>query len=214
MGCATITIKYLLYVFNTLWAIIGILLIILGGFGWDAMPRNYAIGVISLGGVILLIAFFGCMGAARESARSLWTHAITMLVMIVLVVVMICFNTRDVFKKYALQEVNDFWQKEITQPGSMDNMQIVYACCGRDSAEDYVNIGRSPPSSCCKDSNCINPLNVYITGCITKVEAAFADEVLTTQICEWCLLGVSLVILLLATALAIHYTNQKRRFGY
>lgn len=48
-----------------------------------------------------------------------------MLVMIVLVVVMICFNTRDVFKKYALQEVNDFWQKEITQPGSMDNMQIV-----------------------------------------------------------------------------------------
>ncbi|XP_037828461.1 tetraspanin-6 [Lucilia sericata] len=214
MGCATKTIKCTLFIFNTLWAILGVLLLLLAGFGWDAMPQNYAIGIIALGCVILLTFLFGCFGAVRESARSLWTYAVMLLILLVLTIVFICYNTRDVFKNYALKEIDDLWDQEIIQSGAMDSKQIIYECCGRNSFADYGRINRQLPSSCCKDGNCINPLNVYVTGCLTKVEEAFSNESLTTEISEWCLLGLNIIVLVLSTILAIHYTNQRRRYNY
>lgn len=214
MGCATRTIKCTLFLFNTLWAILGILLLLLAGFGWDAMPQNYAIGIIALGSVILITSIFGCFGAVRESARSLWTYAVMLLILLVLTVIFICYNTRDVFKNYALQEVDDLWIQEKSFPGTMDSKQKIYECCGRNSSDDYFQINRPTPSSCCKAGNCINPLHIYATGCLIKVEEAFADEAFTTEISEWCLLGLNIVILVLSTILAIHYTNQKRRYNY
>ncbi|XP_073845951.1 tetraspanin 42El [Musca autumnalis] len=214
MGCATRTIKCILLIFNTLWAIFGILLLLLAGFGWDAMPQNYGIGIIALGCVILLTSLFGCFGSIRESARSLWTYAVMLLIILVLTVVFICLNTRDVFKNYAIQEVNQLWDQEMIHPGSMDQKQLVYECCGKNGPDDYLLAGRITPSSCCKDSNCINPLNIYVTGCLSKIEEAFSNEALTSQISEWVLLGLNSVVLLMSIMLAIHYTNQRRRFNY
>ncbi|XP_075167043.1 tetraspanin 42El [Haematobia irritans] len=214
MGCATRTIKCVLLIFNTLWAIFGVLLLLLAGFGWDAMPQHYAIGFIALGCVILLTALFGCFGSVRESARSLWTYAVMLIVILVLTIVFICMNTRDVFKNYAIEEVNGLWEKEKISPGAMDQKQIVYECCGRKGPDDYLLMGRITPPSCCKDSNCINPLNIYMDGCLAKIEQAFSNESLTTQISEWVLLGLNIVVLAMSLLLAIHYTNQRRRFNY
>ncbi|EDW08614.1 23 kDa integral membrane protein [Drosophila mojavensis] len=217
MGCATGTIKYSLFLFNALWAILGILVIVFGCLGWGAMPQQYAIGIIVLGGIILLISMFGCFGAIRESSRMLWTYVSLLLVLLVLIGVFIFFNTRDVFKKYAIKTVEDHWQQELTRPGSMDLIQKTYSCCGRYGAADYIPIGRrnnTVPSSCCKFNNCLNPLNVYPDGCLAKVELAFADEATTSRYCEWGLLGFDLVILGLAIILAIHYSNRRRRYNY
>lgn len=60
-------------ILNYSFQIYGVLLIVFGGLGWDAMPRNYSIGCICLGVIIFLIAVFGCFAALRESSRSLWT---------------------------------------------------------------------------------------------------------------------------------------------
>ncbi|XP_017472876.1 PREDICTED: protein late bloomer [Rhagoletis zephyria] len=214
MGCATGTIKYSLFLLNMLWAILGILVILFGGLGWGAMPQSYAIGIICLGGVILFISFFGCFGTIRESTRLLWTYAICLLVLLVLIVVFICLSSRDVFKRYAMEGVEAQWRKELMQPGSMDTVQMVYACCGLNSAEDYIRIARAPPASCCNDGNCINPLNLHLTGCLPKVEEAFVDEAILTTYYEYGLLGFDFLILLLTVILAIHYQNRKRRFSY
>ncbi|XP_064540353.1 23 kDa integral membrane protein [Drosophila montana] len=217
MGCATGSIKYSLFLFNALWAILGILVIVFGGLGWGAMPQQYAIGIMVLGGIILLISMFGCFGAIRESSRMLWTYVSLLLVLLVLIAVFIFFNTRDVFKKYAMQTVEDHWQLELTKPGSMDLIQKTYSCCGRYGAGDYIAIGHrnnTVPSSCCKGNNCLNPLNVYTDGCLGKVEAAFADEASTSRYFEWGLLGFDLIILGLAIILALHYSNQRRRYNY
>ncbi|XP_011178820.1 protein late bloomer [Zeugodacus cucurbitae] len=214
MSCATGTIKYSLFLLNMLWAILGILIILFGGLGWGGMPQNYAIGFIVLGGVILVISFFGCFGTMRESARLLWTYAICLFVPIIVIVVFICLSTRDVFKRYAMEGVEAQWRQELLQPGAMDSVQSVYACCGLNSAEDYIRIMRAPPASCCKDSNCINPLNLYLTGCLPKVEEAFADEATVTSYHEYGLLAFACLILLLTVILAIHYQNRKRRFSY
>ncbi|XP_030387447.1 protein late bloomer [Scaptodrosophila lebanonensis] len=214
MGCATGTIKYALFIFNALWAILGILVIGLGGLGWGAMPQTHAISIIVLGCVMLFISFFGCFGALRESSRLLWTYATLLLVLLVLIVAQMFIGTRDVFKEYAIKTVEDSWVQELTTPGSMNLIQKTYNCCGRNGADDYVKIGRLPPSSCCKDSNCINPLNLFTTGCLTKVEDAFADEAQTRQYYEWGMLGFDLIILVLAVILAIHYTNRRRRYNY
>ncbi|ALC41260.1 Tsp42El [Drosophila busckii] len=217
MGCATGTIKYSLFLFNALWAILGILVIVFGGLGWGAMPQHYAIGIVVLGGIILLISMFGCFGAIRESSRMLWTYVTLLLVLLVLIAVFIFYNTRDVFRKYAMKTVEDHWQMELLKPGSMDMIQRTYSCCGLNGASDYQTIGHrnyTVPSSCCKGNNCLNPLNVNIEGCLSKVEEAFADEASTSRYCEWGLLGFDLVILALAVILAIHYTNRRRRYNY
>lgn len=48
-----------------------------------------------------------------------------MLVLLVLVIISICFNTRNVFKNYALSQVEETWAKELHHPGAMDNMQQI-----------------------------------------------------------------------------------------
>ncbi|KAH8254228.1 hypothetical protein KR032_009001 [Drosophila birchii] len=217
MGCATGTIKYSLFLFNALWAILGILVLIFGALGWGGMPDEYAIGILVLGGIILIISLFGCCGAVRESPRMLWTYVSLLLVLLLLMVAFIVLNPRDVFKKYAAQKVEHDWIQEQTSPGSMDLNQRTYGCCGRDSPQDYLSIqyyNQTVPSSCCKELNCVNPLNLYTDGCLKKVEEAFADEGSTTTYLEWGLLGFDLVILLLAVVLAIHYTNRQRRYNY
>ncbi|EDV59740.1 protein late bloomer [Drosophila erecta] len=217
MGCATGTIKYSLFLFNALWAILGILVLILGGLGWGAMSNAYAIGILVLGGTILVISLFGCCGAIRKSARMLWTYVSLLLVLLLLIVAFIILHPKDVFKKYALQTVENQWELEQTSPGSMDNIQKTYQCCGRDSAQDYLDIkfwNDTVPSSCCKGGSCVNPLNLYVKGCLSQVEEAYADEATTLAYLEWGLLGLNAAILLLAIFLAIHYTNQQRRYNY
>ncbi|EDW46701.1 protein late bloomer [Drosophila sechellia] len=217
MGCATGTIKYSLFLFNALWAMLGILVLIFGGLGWGAMPDSYAIGILVLGGIILVISLFGCCGAVRESPRMLWTYATLLLILLLLIVAFIILNPKDVFKKYALQTVENQWELEQTKPGSMDIIQKTYYCCGRDSAQDYLDIkfwNNTVPSSCCKDDSCVNPLNLYLRGCLEKVEEAFADEATTLGYLEWGLLGFNAAILSLAIILAIHYTNRRRRYNY
>ncbi|XP_017050172.1 protein late bloomer [Drosophila ficusphila] len=217
MSCATGTIKYSLFLFNALWAILGVLVLIFAGLGWGAMPEAYAIGLVVLGGIILLISMFGCCGAIRESPRMLWTYVTLLLILLVLIVTFIILSPRDVFKKYALKMVEDHWELEQTKPGSMDNIQRTFSCCGRDSAQDYLNSqfwNNTVPSSCCKDNSCVNPLNLNQIGCLNRVEEAYADEATTSSYLEWGLLGFDAVILLLAVILAIHYSNRQRRYNY
>ncbi|XP_034477256.1 protein late bloomer [Drosophila innubila] len=217
MGCAMGTVKYSLFLFNALWGILGIVVIVFGGLGLGAMPENYAIGIMILGGFILLISIFGCFGAIRESYRMLWTYVTLLLVLIVLIVVFMLFNTRDTFKHYAMQMVEDQWQQELIKPGSMDHIQKTYTCCGRYGADDYFSIAHrndTVPLSCCRGNHCVNPLHVYNEGCLSSVEKAFADEATTTQYCEWGLLAFDLIILALAFILAIHYSNRRRRYNY
>lgn len=217
MGCATGTIKYSLFLFNALWAILGIMVIVFGGLGLGAMPEMYAIGIIILGGIILLISLFGCFGAIRESSRMLWTYVSLLLVLLVLIAVFMFFNTRDTFKRYAMQTVEDHWQEELTKPGSMDLIQKTYSCCGLHGIGDYFTIPNrndTVPSSCCKGNSCVNPLNINSDGCLKSVEKAFADEATTSRYCEWGLLGFDLIILALAIILAIHYSNRRRRYNY
>ncbi|KAH8391236.1 hypothetical protein KR215_009252 [Drosophila sulfurigaster] len=217
MGCATGTIKYSLFLFNALWAILGIVVIVFGGLGVGAMPQYYAIGIMVLGGVILLISLFGCCGAIRESCRMLWTYVTLLLILLVLIIAAIVLNPRDTFKKYAIQVVEQQWQQELTKPGSMDFIQKTNSCCGRNGPEDYKTIGHVTdivPSSCCKGNNCMNPSYVYTEGCLSRVEKVFADEAITWQYCEWGLLGFDVIILTLAIILAIHYSNRRRRYNY
>ncbi|XP_022225638.1 protein late bloomer [Drosophila obscura] len=217
MGCATGTIKYSLFLFNALWAILGILVLIFGGLGWGAMPNHYAIGTLVLGGIMLLISVFGCSGAVRESPRMLWTYVSLLVVLLVLIATFIVIQPRDVLKKHALQTVETAWKLEQTQPGSMDSIQKTYSCCGLNSAQDYLEISYwndSVPNSCCKGNNCVNPLNLYAVGCLTKVEEEYSDESAMLRYLEWGLLGFDVVILSLAIILAIHYTNRRRRYNY
>ncbi|XP_037951600.1 protein late bloomer-like [Teleopsis dalmanni] len=214
MGCATGALKVTLCILNILSTILGIYVILFGALGWGAMPQIYAIGIIALGLVLVLISFFGCFGTLRESPRILWTYIVFLLILLILVVVFMLISKPDVFKKYALEGVEYHWKKELKKSGAMDTIQTTYSCCGRNSPEDYITIQRLPPASCCVDHNCINPLNLYITGCLAKVENSFSDEEIIMKYNEWGLIGFDIIILVIATVLAIHYTNRRRRYSY
>ncbi|KAF4524096.1 hypothetical protein B566_EDAN007679 [Ephemera danica] len=74
MGCGTVTIKYLLFIFN---------LIFVGHHAYDLAVFNVVVGSI-----VLLIAFFGCCGAIQESHCMVITYSVLMC--IILLVQLIC----------------------------------------------------------------------------------------------------------------------------
>jgi len=50
-------------------------------------------------------------------------YASLLLILLLLIVAFIILNPKDVFKKYALQTVENQWELEQTKPGSMDIIQ-------------------------------------------------------------------------------------------
>ncbi|XP_044312447.1 23 kDa integral membrane protein-like [Drosophila rhopaloa] len=217
MSCKTSTLKYSFFFSNTIWLIIGILVIVSGALSLGMVGYGYVIGILVVGVVIILTSLFGYYGAVREGPRMLWMYVSFLLALLVVVLTFIILHPKDIFKNYAIQEVKDHWKLEETHPGSMDTIQTSYQCCGLDGAADYLNSkvwNHTAPNSCCKENICVNPLNLNREGCLRNVELSFEDENSIVRYMEWGLFGFNIVMLVLGAILAIHYTNSQRRFNY
>jgi len=198
MGCGTTLVKYLLFLFNFVFVVGGITLVALGALTYtkfehydDLMEqigvagfRGPPIAMMIGGGIVFFIAFLGCCGAIRESPfmMSAYGTILTILLIVQIGAVIAAALYKDDAEKALKNGFVDSMakyggssekDKEITT--TWDNMQERIQCCGTDSYNDWNNVSKPVPPTCCKagKESCpgglpfpnIDTEKIYTQGC-------------------------------------------------
>lgn len=183
-------VKYLLFTFNLLFFFAGLALIIAGAvvqtrfkeyvafFGNDFSAA--AIVLMVVGGIILLIGFFGCCGAYKESYCMTMTFAVILGLIFVLE---IAVGIGAAVMKNKVRRVLEDKMKESMQnykkpnhdgvTKTWDNLQKKFDCCGVGNYTDWDNHNATAyPNSCdCTGSGCVSvgDRKLYNKGCIDGI---------------------------------------------
>jgi CD63 antigen len=190
-------VKYTLFVFNLLFLLAGLALIIVGAvvqvqtskatFGGTA--GGAGIFIIVIGSVIFLVCFFGCAGAINNNYCMVVTFGVLLLVILLaqIAAVITGFVMKDKFTGFIKEEMMN--ELKAYTPGNntavWDNTQKTFKCCGLYnytawSQNQIMKETDSLPDSCCVNStidHCgrgqysdgANPLHFYQTGCETEI---------------------------------------------
>lgn len=210
-------IKYLLFAFNFIFVIFGFVLIGVGA-AVEIMYREVvsissnAISVapillVIIGVLMLLIAFFGCCGAYKESYCMITCFSVllTFIFILELAAVLSAYILRSNVEDYlstSFTKIVTEYDNEKSNP--FDAVQQNFKCCGSNGSSDYENsltfqnqtevlikshhidsnaTRKIPvPDSCCVDEKELCGLYksnpVYNDGCVSKIESSVKKEVL------------------------------------
>ncbi|KAM7345270.1 tetraspanin 42Ek isoform 1-T2 [Cochliomyia hominivorax] len=215
MGCTSGIMKCVLNILNSFMAIGGILLIILATVTLKTAPPNYVMYMYIVGGVNLCAALLGCCGICHEHVCMTATYA---LICLATLIAQICskvysFDYEAPIKKFAREDVEKTWEKELKTPGAMDNTQQTYGCCGKIGPTDYTVNLRSIPKSCYLNE-VVEMKNIYTTGCIKAAEQKYVEIFGYASSGEWFVLAVSAVMFIFAVYLVIRFRSKQRHYNY
>ncbi|XP_003698251.1 CD63 antigen isoform X1 [Apis florea] len=230
MGCGMGMIKYLLFIFNFIFAVCGLGILTLGvlvhlqvlGVNKQietglAFP---AITLIVLGSIIFVISFFGCCGAIRESHCMTITFASFLLFILLVQIAVAVYafivvqnddNFRNISEKY--QEIFNgyFYNKDNKE--FIDLVQKNLNCCGVHSSNDYKD--HSIPASCCnviKNQTC-SISDTFTRGCVEALKDTLTLAGTVFGSVAIAVAGVELIGIIFALCLANSIKNAERR-GY
>lgn len=223
-------IKYLLFLFNVLCLICGVLLIVFGALLFSSIhsfddfaealkTQQIPVTMIVLGSVIVLISFIGCCGAVRESYCLSMVYSALLFVLMVaqLALVAYIWLQKDEYLIYMGDVVEKAWQRRTQKADYMDAFQISMECCGKDSFLDYTSHGYFLPQSCCKDTRFGERCgldNVYRVGC-KRAFVNFWDK--NSDIIKYTgliIAAIEFVGFVFACCLANNIRNYRRRSAY
>jgi len=170
LGCGLYTIKYTLVCINIAFFIFAILLIGLGvtaysmGHIRDFMTvPTLAIGIIVLGGFVLLVSFFGCCGAHRQSK--------TLIGIYIGIVFLIMVGQMGIgIAAYGFHSDVEGWVKtgwNTINNQTRDWVEQEFSCCGFYNSTDTP--GYCPPQT---TKGCYYALVDYVKGKLLIVEIA------------------------------------------
>uniref|UniRef100_T1GNT4 Tetraspanin n=1 Tax=Megaselia scalaris TaxID=36166 RepID=T1GNT4_MEGSC len=191
MNCGAHIVKYILFLFNFLCLVAGILLIIFGSLVLTnnesvlqipdsevlgQFPKGIPIAAIVLGSIIFLISFLGCCGACKENNCMTLLYSICMLILLALqiaFIVVVWVKQGDIIN-IINQSMEDAWNI-VTQKSDVNYLSVYQSalkCCGKLGPSDYIGAGLQIPQSCCDSSATIcTEQTAFQTGC----EKAFDD---------------------------------------
>ncbi|XP_076234273.1 tetraspanin 6 isoform X1 [Calliopsis andreniformis] len=235
MGCGTEMIKYLLFIFNFIFAICGLGILVVGvlvhlelSHVTDSVQevdiRFPAISMIVVGSIIFVISFFGCCGAIRESHCMTVTFA-SFLLFILLVQVAIGVYTFVLAKnedsiniKTSYQQVFDRYYTSSADKEFVDIVQGNFQCCGVNGPKDFIS-GNSPnrtiPWSCCnkREGQICEYGESYKAGCVETLSQTLQKAAVIVGGIAIGIAGVELIGIIFALCLANSIRNAERR-GY
>ncbi|XP_039954598.1 23 kDa integral membrane protein [Bactrocera neohumeralis] len=228
MDCGTSTAKYVLFAFNTVVVIVGLLGIVFGALilnsigvievdGHVGFPIQAVLPImlITLGSIVVFIAFLGCCGAIRESVCMTMCYAVFLLVLLIiqLTIVVLLWTNKDKFNSAMGEVIDKAWDSRSKEPAVFEAIQVSLKCCGKNGISDYVLLLQTPPASCCEHNDCLNPLNIY-GGCRSKFQEFMSFSTDTAKYVGLGLIAVELVGFIFACCLANNVRNYKRRNAY
>lgn len=153
-------IKYLMFVFNFIFVICGLVLIIVGAL---VTSPNYTqflnskyvtapVILIVVGVVIFLVAFLGCCGAVKENHCMVMTFGLLLFLIVIVELAggITAYMYRSEVKDFLKQNMNSsIAQQKKDAVKTWDEMQSKWHCCGVDGPQDYVANNVSIPTTCC-----------------------------------------------------------------
>lgn len=209
MGCCDTMLRYIVFLINFVFFLTAVGLIGIGAYiqinvkqcleFLDSQYINTSIVLMIIGGVILVVAFFGCCGACTESHCMMYTYGT--LLALILISLIGCAITIYIFKDDVEGIIEDNMKKGLTnyeQPEhdgvtqTWDLIQKEYKCCGITTYTDWANTpfagttGKVPDSCCIQSddgsvtTNCgENPSKdtIYVEGCFAKFKGDIVSNV-------------------------------------
>ncbi|CAL8319579.1 unnamed protein product [Merluccius merluccius] len=196
-------VKYLLFLFNFIFWICGLALIVVGILVQIALHDNLSITnaaasvgpiiLIVVGVVIFFIAFCGCCGAWKENYCMVTTFAV-LLFLIILVEIGVAI-AGYIFRGHIKEMVQENLTVMLTKYNNteeiqktVDRMQKDLKCCGANSSKDWIDFRadkKSVPDSCCVNitvgcgvGHMNDPVRVHQQGCHTAVEELLEENLL------------------------------------
>uniref|UniRef100_A0A1B6KDN1 Tetraspanin n=1 Tax=Graphocephala atropunctata TaxID=36148 RepID=A0A1B6KDN1_9HEMI len=193
-------IKYILVIFNFLFVVTGICLILVGWsinyiyFEYSEFLEAHffspGVLMIIIGILVFLVASFGCWGAFRESTCMIMMFSVMLAMIFVL-------ELAAGVSAYVLQaDIHQLLQRTITETlqdsptqnssaRMMDVLQSELQCCGVNSYKDWYGVypetdgNITLPESCCveygnSDTNCTQ---VYTNGCLPELETFIRESI-------------------------------------
>lgn len=180
-------IKYLMFIFNFIFWLSGIALIIIGSvikskygdylsYGDEGSKfTSVPVFIIIVGVIVFVIGFLGCCGAVKENYCMVTTFAILLAIIFILEIIAgaLGFAYRKKVEDQVDKSLKDAVYKydNADQPGAkelLDWAQERFECCGTYGSNDYQNA----TSKCsgggvatCYSSQSCNNGTLYSTGC-------------------------------------------------
>jgi len=223
-------IKYILFVFNLIFYLAGIVLIVAGALV-QTMFRDYfvffggqfnaaAILLIIVGIIVFFIGFFGCCGAYKENHCMLMTF--TVLLGIVFILEVAAAIAAKILNNELRQLVRNKMNDAIVnyQPGKSaqvwNKTQEKLHCCGSVNYTDWKNNPglsntSSVPDSCCKtvSPDCgkgtlsdPDPTQIYHDGCANTLIGMAEKNIVIIGVVALVLAFIQIVGIIIACCLA------------
>ncbi|XP_037946577.1 23 kDa integral membrane protein-like [Teleopsis dalmanni] len=227
MDCGGVFVKYVLFIFNILFVVCGILLIVFGsimlshigefdGFEQTFQAHSVPIVIVVLGCVVFIIAFLGCCGAIRENSCCTMTYSVFMFVLFLcqLALIIYVWCEREKFLADMKVVVSKIWEQRQTDQKVMDALQLSFNCCGKNTFLDYYN--ETIPKSCCgpNATSCSKVEAMLKPGCTTAFENFWKKNIDIIRYAGLGVAAVELIAFIFACCLANQVRNNIRRSNY
>ncbi|GAB0099728.1 Tetraspanin [Sergentomyia squamirostris] len=189
-SCGIICVKYLMFLFNLLFALTGLLILTVGAIIQSSYHHysNFVddtvwvapILLIVVGSVVFIIAFFGCCGAFKESSCMVLTFSVFLIIIFLLE---FGIGIAGYVKHGQLEEILEKgfnstlhnYDKNRDSQHAWSLIQSELKCCGIQGPSDWEQVFHNStlPNSCCEEipfniSECTKE-HALNSGCMPKL---------------------------------------------
>lgn len=230
MGCGITTVKYLLFIFNLVFALCGLAILIAGALSYanidkiddhlkDVDVAGSPIALIVVGSIVFIIAFYGCCGAIRESHCMVVTFAVFLLVILIteIAIGIVAFVNRDGWNAAvngSLTEMFGRYNTDVSIQNDVNNLQRALECCGVDGPQ-YWKLSPLPEGCCVNPSGtcdiATDEKQVFQEGCVKRVEELLHAIGLLLGVLAIVIGIVEIIGVVFALCLASSIKNKDRR---
>lgn len=192
-------VKYLLFLFNLIFAITGIVFISVGAVilgcykGYSNFVDNWFFAapvlMIIVGVIVFLVSFFGCCGAVKENHCMIITFSLLLLLIFALELGagISGYMMRDEVGSMLEKRLESTMSQYLTNKEAKDSWDIMQHdlnCCGISGPLDWkssVFKNGDLPNTCCievsTDNKCDpNSISVRVDGCMNKLQSTIKDN--------------------------------------